>query len=156
MVQLEKQGDQLDYVRTEIRSEIGLLNSRLNSLMSSQSFLVIAYASTLSSSNGDFRTLFTVLLPPFLAALGAGLVLEARPSLIAAREAIDDWRQREAALVDSSENYGPYTLANDDPSRRAVQHRQQQGRQFAIRAPLIMLAAWLVLLFLPVGLFFAS
>lgn len=150
------QSEQLDYIRTEIRGEIGLLNNRLNSLMSSQSFLVIAYASSLSSSNGDFRTVFTVILPPFLAVLGAGLVLEARPSLNAARQAIDDWRHREAAMVDSSEDFKPYSLAVDDNSRRAVKHRQHQGRHFAARAPMIMLAAWMVLLLLPFGLFFAS
>lgn len=156
MAEAGKQNDQLDYIRTEIRSEIGLLNNRLNALMSSQSFLVIAYASTLSSSNGDFRSLFTVILPPFLAILGAALVLEARPSLKAALEAIDDWRHREANLVGSSADFDPYTLAVDDNSRRAVKQRQHQGRHFATRAPLIMLIAWLVLLLLPFALFFAS
>ena len=56
--------DQLDYIRTEIRAEIGLLNSRLNALIGSQSFLVIAYCSVMGSSFGEWRTLFTVTLPP--------------------------------------------------------------------------------------------
>ena len=156
MAEIGKQDDQLDYIRAEIREEVGLLNNRLNSLMSSQSFLVIAYASTLSSSNGNFHKLYTVLLPPFLAMLGAALVLEARPSLHAALEAIDNWRQREANLVSSSEDYAPYTLAVDDRSRQDIMRRQHQGRHFAIRAPMIMLVAWLVLLLLPFGLYFAG
>lgn len=155
MAETGKQDDQLDYVRAEIREEVGLLNSRLNSLMSSQSFLVIAYASTLSSSNGNFHTLFTIVLPPFLSLLGAALVLEARPSLDAALEAIDNWRDREAALVSSSDDYAPYTLAVDNNARQAIMRRQHQGRHFATRAPMIMLIAWLVLLFLPFGLYFA-
>tara|TARA_R110002020_G_scaffold14225_12_gene50412 strand:- start:3774 stop:4244 length:471 start_codon:yes stop_codon:yes gene_type:complete len=156
MAGIDKQDDQLNYIRSEIREEIALLNNRLNSLMSSQSFLVIAYASTLSSNNGDFHSLFTIVLPPFLAILGAALVLEARPSLKAALEAIDNWRQREAQLVSSSADYAPYTLAVDDRSRQAIMRRQHQGRHFATRAPVIMLVAWLVLLLLPFGLFVAG
>ena len=34
--------DQLSYIRDEIREETALLNNRLNSLMASQAFLVIA------------------------------------------------------------------------------------------------------------------
>ena len=156
MVDSGNRSDQLNYVRTEIRAEISLLNNRLNSLMSAQSFLVIAYASTLSSSNGNFRSLYAVVLPPFLAALGAALVLEARPSLKAALQAIDDWRQRESALVSSSDDFAPYTLAVDDRSRRALERRQHQGRHFATRAPMIVLVAWSILLLLPFGLYFAS
>lgn len=144
---------QLDHVRAEIRSEIGLLNDRLNALMSSQSFLVIAYATSLSSSNGDFSGVFTIALPPLLALLGGALVLEAIPSLRAALRALNDWRQREAALVGSSPGLAPYTLAVDEPSRQAVEQRQHQGRHFASRAPAIMLTAWLLLLALPFGLY---
>ena len=154
MVEIETSADQLSYARAEIRAEIGLLNDRLNALMSSQSFLVIAYASTLSSGYGDFRSPFILILPPFLAVLGAALVLEARPSLRAALQAITEWRQREAALVNSSADFAPYTLATDDVSRAALEQRQTQGRHFAIRAPIIMLAAWLVFLLIPFGLYY--
>ena len=156
MVETEMETDQLSYIRAEIRAEIGLLNDRLNALMASQSFLVIAYASTLSSGYGDFRTLFILILPPFLAVLGAALVFEARPSLKAALQAIEHWREREAALVSSSADYAPYTLAVDENARQAVERRQHQGRHFAIRAPIIMLVAWFVFLMLPFGLYFAG
>lgn len=149
--------DQLSYIRTEIRAEIDLLNQRLNALMASQSFLVIAYSSTLSSGYGDFQSVFTVIMPPFLALLGAALVLEARPSLKAALEALDNWREREANLVGSSVDYfAPYTLAVSDESKHAMEHRQHQGRHFAVRAPAILLAAWTVFLLLPFGLYFWS
>lgn len=145
----ELKTDQLHYIRAEIRAEVDLLNARLNSLMSSQAFLVIAYASTLSSGYGDFRSLFILLVPPFLAVLGAALVLEAKPSLKAALEALDDWRKREASLVASSEGYAPFTLAVDEQTRHNVERRQYLGRHFAVRAPAIMLTAWIVFLLLP-------
>ncbi|HEV7344037.1 MAG TPA: hypothetical protein VGN60_00170 [Devosia sp.] len=154
MAESDAQTKELDYIRTEIRNETSLLNNRLNSLMSSQSFLIIAYGGALSSGYGDFRSVFTLTVPPFLALLGGALVLEARPSLRAALLAIDHWRKREANLVDSSEDYAPYTLAVDDQARQMMQHRQHQGRHFAARAPIIMLSAWTVLLLAPLGLYF--
>ena len=154
MANTETHTELLSYARAEIRAEIGLLNDRLNALMSSQSFLVIAYSSSLSSGYGDFSSLFILIMPPFLAVLGAALVLEARPSLRAALEVIEEWRRREAALVGSSADYAPYTLATDENSRVAMERRQHQGRHFATRAPIIMLTAWLVFLCLPFGLHF--
>ena len=148
--------DQLSYIRDEIREETALLNNRLNSLMASQAFLVIAYASTLSSGYDNFRTLFTLILPPFLAILGAALVLEARPSLKAALQARDDWLRREADLVSSSADFAPYTLAVDESTRRTVERRQHQGLHFATRAPIIMLVAWAVFLLLPFVFHFSS
>ena len=86
---------ELDNVRTEIRAEVGLLDSRLNALISSQSFILIAYGSVLGAAYGDWRGLFTLTLPPMLAVLGAVMVLQARPGIGAAKEAIGDWRSRE-------------------------------------------------------------
>jgi hypothetical protein len=39
--------------------------------------VVIAYATSLSSSNGDFGGVFRITLPPLLALIGGALVLEA-------------------------------------------------------------------------------
>jgi len=142
--------DQLDYIRTEIREEIGLLNSRLNAMISSQSFLVIAYGSALSSNLGEWRNLFCVTVPPFFALLGLVLVLEARPGLRAAHEAIAHWRKRETKLVvEGSEDLHPYTLATDEASRHRMEERQQAGSLFSTRAPLILLTAWTVFLVMP-------
>jgi hypothetical protein len=50
MANTETHTELLSYARAEIRAEIGLLNDRLNALMSPQSFLVIAYSSSLNPS----------------------------------------------------------------------------------------------------------
>ena len=141
--------NELDHVRQEIRAEINLLNSRLNALISSQSFLVIAYGTSLSAGYGSWDELFTVTLPPMFAILGLVLVLEARPGIQAPHEAIGHWRQREDYLTKSCPELRPYTLATDEQSRRRMELRQHAGRLFSSRAPLIFIVAWLMFLTLP-------
>lgn len=144
---------ELDHVRAEIRAEIQLLNSRLNALISSQSFLVIAYGSVLSAAFGNWHSPFTISLPPFFSALGAALVLEARPALRAAEEAITHWRHREEALINQNRDLERFTLAVDEGSRRRMELRQHAGRVFSSRAPIILLIAWAVFFMLPFALY---
>lgn len=140
---------ELDHIRGEIRAEINLLNSRLNALISSQAFLVIAYGTSLSAGYGDWNGLFTITLPPLFAVLGLMLVLEARPGIAAAQEAIGHWRRRESQLIDTWPELKPFTLATDEESRRRMELRQHAGGLFSTHAPLIFTVAWLVFLLLP-------
>lgn len=140
---------ELDHIRREIRAEINLLNSRLNALISSQSFLVIAYGTSLSAGYDDWSGLFRITLPPLFAILGLLLVLEARPGIQAAHEAIGHWRGRENELIDDWPELKPYTLATDEKSRRRMELRQHAGGLFSNRAPVIFSVAWLIFLMLP-------
>ena len=145
--------DELDRIRGEIRAEITLLNSRLNALISSQSFLVIAYGSVLSAAFGEWDGPFTLIVPPFLALLGAALIIEAKPALRAAEQAITHWRDRESALIDRNAELRPFTLALDEDSRRRTEMRQHAGRKFSSRAPAILLTAWAVFFICPFALY---
>ena len=142
------------YYRDEIRSESQLLGTRLNAMISSQSFLTIAYASSMASSNGHWRQPFTLTLPPIMALLGMILVMLARPGLISAQAAIEHWRGREAELFRAYRNLEPYTLATDDASRTELGHRRREGALFAQRAPLVFIFAWLLFMIIPVVLYF--
>ena len=146
------QTSELDHIRAEIRAEIELLNSRLNALISSQSFLVIAYGASLGAGYDDWGGLFTVTLPPFFAVLGLVLVLEARPGIAAAQEAIGHWRRRESELVQTWPDLKSLTLATDEASRHRMELRQHAGGLFSTRAPLIFIIAWLVFMLLPFAL----
>ena len=146
--------NELDHIRAEIRAEINLLNSRLNALISSQSFLVIAYGGSLSAGYGDWNGLFTITLPPLFAILGLLLVLEARPGIEAAHEAVGHWRGRENQLIGNWPELKPYTLAIDERSRRRMELRQHAGGLFSRRAPLIFTVAWTVFMALPFALRF--
>ncbi|MBD8066064.1 hypothetical protein IC608_11330 [Devosia sp. PTR5] len=143
---------ELDHLRQEIRAEINLLNNRLNALISSQAFLVIAYGTSLSAGYGDWGGLFTLLFPPLLAVLGFVLALEARPGILATHEAIGHWRRRENALIEHCPALRPFTLATDEESRRRMELRQHAGGLFSQRAPLIFLITWVIFLALPFAL----
>ena len=144
--------NELDHVREEIRAEINLLNSRLNALISSQSFLVIAYGSSLSAGYGNWNGLFTITLPPLFAVLGIALVLEARPGIAAAQEAICHWRNRETRLIDDQPDLRTFTLATDEQSRKRLELRQHAGSVFSSRAPMIFIGAWILFFLLPFAL----
>lgn len=144
--------NELDHVREEIRAEINLLNSRLNALISSQSFLVIAYGSSLSAGYGNWNGLFTITLPPLFAVLGIALVLEARPGIAAAQEAISHWRRRENHLINEEPALRAFTLATDEQSRKRLELRQHAGSRFSSRAPMIFIGAWILFLLLPFAL----
>ena len=143
---------ELDHVRGEIRAEINLLNSRLNALISSQSFLVIAYGSSLSAGYGNWNGLFTITLPPHFSILGIALVLEARPGIAAAQEAICHWRNRETRLIDDQPDLRTFTLATDEQSRKRLELRQHAGSVFSSRAPMIFIGAWILFFLLPFAL----
>jgi len=139
----------LDHARGEIRAEIELLNSRLNALISSQSFLVIAYGSSLGAVHDDWANPFILILPPILAILGFVLVLEARPGILAAHEAMAHWRAREEGLIDQHPELTRFTLATDAAERERMHLRQHAGSMFSTRVPLILLTAWAVFFALP-------
>jgi hypothetical protein len=77
------------------------------------------------------------------------LVLEARPGIQAAHEAIGHWRRREDDLIGNWPELRPYTLATDEQSRRRMEMRQHAGGLFSSRAPLIFITSWLIFLVLP-------
>jgi hypothetical protein len=60
----------LDFYRAEVRHEFNLLSSRLNAYITSQSFLVIAFALSMSNMNPRWPSPLRVMLPTALAILG--------------------------------------------------------------------------------------
>ncbi|WP_312733087.1 hypothetical protein [Pseudomonas oryzihabitans] len=143
----------ISYYRDEIRHESGLLLGRLNALFSCQAFLMIAYASSLSSSNGHWHQPFTIILPPFLALLGAMLAFEAQKGIAAAHETIKAWQdQLDSLLKDQSELSHPYY----PPGFANVHLIRRKGELFSIRTPWIFQGSWLILTILPFCLHFAA
>lgn len=138
--------------RREMDREADLLQSRLNTLLSSQSFLVIAYATSMSSANGRWTQSFALLMPPFLAALGFILALAARNDIVATQESARHWQERLAAVLERDTASEP---AMSEGSRKSVSARKA-GELFASRAPLIMLFAWAWFFSVPLYLRYSS
>ncbi|WP_125933114.1 hypothetical protein [Candidatus Sodalis sp. SoCistrobi] len=77
----QRDEDLLRFYRSEIQWQSGLLSGRLNAFIASQSFLVIAYATSISSLVGRWNNPFTLLFPPFLGVLALVLIFQAWPGI---------------------------------------------------------------------------
>lgn len=88
----------LSFYRAEIRFESGVVNGRLQALLGSQSFLVIAYATAMTRSNNHWGSTLIVLIPVLFSLLGLVLALMAWPGVRAAYAAIAKWETKERAL----------------------------------------------------------
>jgi hypothetical protein len=148
--------DMLKFYRTEVRFESELLAARLNALLSSQSFLVIAYAASMSASEGHWDAIFTVLLPPCLALLGLVLAMSARPGIHAAQAVIDNWSKKENQLHLRCPELAQYSRASTALERQEMSRRGNEGVLFAKRAPLVFVLAWCIFSILPFYLHFHS
>jgi hypothetical protein len=156
----DESADLLARYRSEIRFESELLSGRLNSFMSSQSFLLIAYASAMGAAHGDWHHPFTLALPPALALLGLVLGLYARPGIAAAHAEIRLWQEQEqerelvAREPRLSRHLGP-SIPGGSATETGVEAgpemdvRFRQGSIFALRAPAIFVLAWACFVVLP-------
>ena len=59
--------ERLDFYRREIQYETTILANRTDAYLAAQSFLVIAYASSMANANTQWGDLFTLVVPALLA-----------------------------------------------------------------------------------------
>jgi hypothetical protein len=147
--------DLLMFYRSEIKFQSDLLSSRLNALISSQSFLVLGYATATSGLLGRWQDSFALLVPPALALLGLILSLYARPGIRAAHAAIEHWHAEQRKLFSREPELEEYRVAlsseQPGPGRGpATPKRLREGTAFAVRAPWIFAVAWCYFGALPV------
>ena len=81
--------DRLDFYRREIHYETSLLSNRTNAYLTAQSFLVIAFASSMANLNPRWGELFTLVVPTLMAILGIFSSLHAWPGFRASYVIID-------------------------------------------------------------------
>lgn len=136
------------HYRSEIQHEMDLMLTRLNALLMSQSFIVIAYATSMVMSNSEWSFYLSLILPPFLAFLGLSLTWEGNKGIIAARDASDRWQHRLDSLVDDC----PDLLLWADEKSAKTKTNIKAGKTFAVMPPQIFLAGWVILFFLPLAL----
>ncbi|RZL28980.1 MAG: hypothetical protein EOP64_02680 [Sphingomonas sp.] len=136
------------HYRTEVQHEMSLMLARLNALLTSQSFLVIAYASSMAIANGHWSQPLAMLLPPFLALLGFVLAVEGRIGIVAARRALGRWQHRLDDLVGSNASLIDWADLMDE----GVRDTRRAGELFAVRSPMIFMGAWVFLFALPLVL----
>ncbi|WP_158158192.1 hypothetical protein [Pseudomonas sp.] len=135
--------DRLDFYRREIQYETAILSNRTNSYLSAQSFLVIAYASSMANLNPEWGKVFTLVVPPVLALLGVLCSLNAWPGIRAAYDIIDHWHFKQSGLLRDLPAMG--WAYDDEPlfSEMESTHKgYRKSLMFSIRAPWLFAGFW--------------
>lgn len=138
--------DRLEFYRREIHTETSNLSSRTNAYLSAQSFLVIAYSSSMANTNPEWGSLFTLVVPATLALFGILSAISAWPGIKAACDIIDHWYIKQTSLLNASPSFGH--LYDDSPlfSDWESSHRgQRKSLLFSKRTPVMFSAFWLFL-----------
>jgi len=136
--------DRLNFYRNEIHNEAANLSSRTNAYLSAQSFLVIAYGSSMANMNPDWGELFTLVIPPMLALLGILSSLSAWPGIKAACDIIDHWYIKQTGLLNCEPEVG--RIYDDSPlfsSWESSLKGQRKSLLFSMRSPWLFSAFWL-------------
>jgi len=138
--------ERLDFYRKEIQYETAILSNRTNAYLSAQSFLVIAFASSMANLNPEWGKLFTLVVPPFLTLLGLISSMHAWPGIRAAYEIIDHWHFKQSQLLHSQPAMG---LAYDDSPLFSEHESSEKGYRkslmFSMRTPWLFSGFWFLL-----------
>lgn len=138
--------ERLDFYRQEIQYETSILSNRTNAYLGAQSFLVIAFVSSMGNANPEWGKLFTLVVPPCLALLGILSSVNAWPGIRAAYDIIHHWYYKQSQLLPSV----PTMRADYDESpllieRESTHKGDQKALLFSVRTPWIFATCWVLL-----------
>lgn len=140
--------ERLAFYRSEIHFESTLLADRTSSYLSSQSFLMIAFASSMANSNPEWGPLFRLVVPAILSVLGLITSFHAMPGIKANFDVIERWHQKQAELLQLEGQAG--LLANNESalfgegSSPVGGNRYKRTLLFSLRTPIIFGTVWLL------------
>lgn len=138
--------ERLDFYRREIQYETSILANRTDAYLAAQSFLVIAFVSSMANVNPEWGKMFTLVVPPFLALLGILSSLNAWPGIRAAYRIIEHWQLKQSHLLRSEPMMG---LVYDESPLFSEAETSRDGHRksllFSLRTPWIFLSFWVLL-----------
>ena len=130
----------------EIHFESSLLAERTSAYLSSQSFLMIAFASSMANSNPEWGDLFRLVVPAILSVLGLITSIHAMPGIKANFEVIERWHQKQGELLQIEGRVG--ILPNNESALFGEGNSPPGGRRykrtllFSLRTPIIFSLVW--------------
>jgi len=136
----------LDFYRKEIQYETAILSNRTNAYLSAQSFLVIAFASSMANLNPDWGKMFTMIVPPLLALFGLVSSVHAWPGIRASYDIIDHWHFKQGQLLSAEPAMG--AAYDDSPLFSERESRESGWRNalmFSMRSPWLFSVLWVIL-----------
>lgn len=138
--------DRLDFYRKEIQYETAILSNRTNAYLSAQSFLVIAFASSMANLNPEWGKLFTLVVPPLLAVFGLVTSIHAWPGIRSAYEIIDHWHFKQSQLLASEPAMGAaYDESPLFSERESNRSGWRKALLFSMRTPWLFSVLWTLL-----------
>ncbi|MBC7529088.1 MAG: hypothetical protein H7308_16255 [Chthonomonadaceae bacterium] len=156
--------EKLNFYRKENAQEWSLLSSRVSSYITSQSFLVSAYAISMSNGNPKWGEKFTLWFPLIVGFVGLFASWKAYPGIIGASKIIRLWRLKQDRLywlnpdeaaenpalaqkdhtMDGFHDDRPLTLSKRSHEVNDAIHAQ--SLEFAISSPWLFGTTWIVLI----------
>jgi len=144
----ESPKERLLFYRSEIHFESSLLAERTSAYLASQSFLMIAFASSMANDNPDWGELFRLVVPSVLALLGLITSLHAMPGIKANFDVIERWHQKQSELLQVEGRVG--LLPNQESAlfgegnSPVGGHRYKKSLMFSLRTPMIFSLVWAI------------
>jgi hypothetical protein len=138
--------DKLKFYREEIKAEFALLSNRVSAHISSQSFLIIAYASAMGNQHPRWGEEFRLLFSIALVILGITTSLQAWLGIRAASDTIALWRSKQNDLLEHNPALEDYRVQRPVVTRRngkLVDITHERSLVFSRWTPLTFTIAWL-------------
>jgi len=138
--------ERLIFYRSEIHFESSLLAERTSAYLSSQSFLMIAFASSMANSNPEWGELFRLVVPAILSVLGLITSLHAMPGIKSNFDVIERWHQKQSELLQLEGRVG--MLPNNESAlfgegtSPVGGPRYKRTLLFSLRTPIIFSLVW--------------
>jgi hypothetical protein len=139
--------ERLRFYREEIKHEFNLLSNRVSSYVTSQSFLVTAFALSMGNSNPRWGSLFRLIFPLVLSLLGIVVSIQAWPGIKGACDIISLWHEKQNRLFAEDPRLDDYRVERPltAPGRRTpVDIIHERSLWFAKWSTWIFLAAWTI------------
>jgi hypothetical protein len=134
--------------RDELHSEYNILSGRLNSFITSQSFLVSGYAISMGNMVAKYGAKFSLYFSLLLSVMAIVLSLRAHPGIKGSCEAISRWHNREADLFQLGHGLEDYAVLNRDGLRSI----RDKNLLFAQTSAWIFGIAWFLMALLSIYL----
>lgn len=136
-------------IRDEVMHEQNVLGTRLTSYITSQAFLLSAYAVSMNSGSEAWAKSYRIAFPIVVCAVGFLLSVRAQPGIADASSIIKKWHQKQDELLDNHPELRLYEPLRRDQTAK-IRNRDQW---FAQAATLILGIAWILLAALSIYLY---
>jgi hypothetical protein len=131
----------LKICRDEVMHEYNVLANRLTSFITSQSFLVSAYAVSMNNVNPSWGDSYRLVFPLLLSAVGIVLSVRANPGITGVCDVINKWHERQEAIFLESPHLEEYAVLQ----RPTTRDYHQRSLLFAEASAWIFIVTWLAL-----------